>query len=203
MQKKRVILQGGGEHARVVLDALLATDTEVLALFDPKYSGELFGIPQLGKYDPGFEPEAKAIVAIGDNALRKQVAGHTNHKFTMVIHPTVIVSRFCQIGEGSMLLHGAIVQARSKVGMHVIINTGARIDHDCELADYVHIAPGCTLCGTVKVGEGTLVGAGSVILPGIKIGNWSVIGAGSVVTRNVPDGVVVAGNPARQFRQVK
>jgi len=203
MRKEKVILQGGGEHARVVLDTLLATDAEVLALFDPKYSGELFGVPQLGVYDPGFTPEAKAVVAIGDNTLRKQVAGHTRHKFTVVIHPTTVVSRFCQIGEGSMLLQGAIVQARSKVGKHVIINTGARIDHDCELADYVHIAPGCTLCGTVKVGEGTLVGAGSVILPGIKIGDWSVIGAGSVVTRNVPDGVVVAGNPARQLRQVK
>jgi sugar O-acyltransferase (sialic acid O-acetyltransferase NeuD family) len=203
MQNEKVILQGGGEHARVVLDTLLATGAEVLALFDPKYSGELFGIPQLGKYDPGFTPEAKAVVAIGDNALRREVARQTCHAFTVVIHPTAVASRFCQIGEGSMLLHGVIVQARVQVGKHVIINTGACIDHDCSLADYVHIAPGCTLCGTVQVGEGTLVGAGSVILPGIKIGNWSVIGAGSVVTRNVPDGVVVAGNPARLFRQVK
>ena len=72
--KDKVILQGGGEHARVVLDCLLSMGFEVKGLFDPKYSDELFGVKQLGAYDPAFETDAKAIVAIGDNGLRKKVA---------------------------------------------------------------------------------------------------------------------------------
>ncbi|QOI97877.1 MAG: acetyltransferase [Flammeovirgaceae bacterium] len=197
MAEKKIILQGGGEHARVVLDALLSDKSEVLALFDPKYNGHLFGIPQLGKYDPGFETDALVIVAIGNNKIRKEVAAKTKHNFARLIHSTAIVSPFAEIGNGSMVLHGVIIQAQTRIGNHVIVNTGARVDHDCLIDNYVHLAPGCVLCGTVQVGEGTLVGAGSTVLPGIKIGSWSVIGAGSVVTKNIPDGVVVAGNPAK------
>jgi sugar O-acyltransferase (sialic acid O-acetyltransferase NeuD family) len=196
----KIILQGGGEHARVVLDCLLAAKANVIALFDPKYSDQLFGVPQRGVYDASFEPEALAIVAIGNNALRKKVAGLTKHKFTSTVHPTAILSSFVEYGKGCMILHGSIIQARTIIGDHVIVNTGAKVDHDCEIGDYVHIAPGAVLCGTVKVGEGTLIGAGSTILPGVKIGKWSTIGAGSVIIEDVPDRAVVAGNPGRVLR---
>lgn len=199
---EKVILQGGGEHARVVLDALLSDQVQVAGLFDPKYTGNLFGIPQLGKYDPGFEPDARAIVAIGNNKLRKEVVEKTKHDFTRVIQSTAIVSPFSEIGNGTMVLHGVILQAQTRIGNHVILNTGVRVDHDCNVADYAHLAPGCVLCGTVQVGEGTLVGAGSIVLPGIKVGAWAVVGAGSVVTKDVPDGVVVAGNPAKILKKV-
>ena len=69
-----VILHGGGEHARVVLDCLLASGCTVPGLFDPKYDGFLMGVPQRGAYNPQMEKQAKAIVAIGDNALRKEAA---------------------------------------------------------------------------------------------------------------------------------
>jgi sugar O-acyltransferase (sialic acid O-acetyltransferase NeuD family) len=197
----KIILQGGGEHARVVLDCLLDNGSNVVGIFDPKYNGTLFGVKQMGAYQPNYEPDAKAIVAIGDNALRKKVVGLTRHTFTNAIHSSALLSRFVSIGEGCMILHRTIVQAQTKIGSHVIINTGARIDHDCMIEDYVHIAPGVTLCGTVHVGEGTLIGAGATIIPGIKIGRWAVIGAGSVVIKDVPEHAVVVGNPTRIIRQ--
>lgn len=197
LKNQPMILQGGGEHARVVLDSLLAVGADVKALFDPKYEGHLFGVPQRGVYDPGFEPAARAVVAIGNNATRQKVVALTRHGFVVVVHPSVVVSPFAKVGEGSMLLHGAIVQAQTVIGRHVIVNTGATIDHDCVLGDFVHIAPGAVLCGTVQVGEGALVGAGAVVLPGKTIGRWSVVGAGAVVTHDVPDFVTVVGNPAR------
>lgn len=193
----KIILQGGGEHARVVLDCLLSLGHDVKALFDPKYNDELFGVKQLGEYDPAFEPGAKAIAAIGNNALRKRVVAGTKHDFTSCIHASAILSSRSNYGSGCMILHGAIVQVGTKIGSHVIINTGAKVDHDCVIENYVHVAPGATLCGTVNVGEGTLVGAGAVILPGRKIGKWSVIGAGAVVTTDVLDNTVVVGNPAK------
>ena len=79
-------MQGGGEHAKVVLDCLLSQGVEVIALFDPKYTGELFGVPQRGVYDPAFAPDARAIIAIGNNALRKKVTSITRHAFTNAIH---------------------------------------------------------------------------------------------------------------------
>lgn len=197
MEVTRYILQGGGEHARVVLDSLLASGTEVLALFDPKYNDELFGVPQKGTYDPAFAPDALAIVAIGDNRTRKKVVLETRHPFGKVVHPSAIVSPFASLQEGCMILQGAIVQARASVGKHVIVNTGAQVDHDCVIGNFVHIGPGSCLSGCVEVGEGAFIGAGSVVIPGKKIGPWSTVGAGAVVIHDVPPNTTVVGNPAR------
>ncbi len=197
MTQERIILQGGGEHARVVVDSLLESGHDVLAVFDPKYSGDLFGVPQKGTYQPDYEPQAKAIIAIGDNRVRKKVALRTAHAFTNAIHRTATLSPRCSIGTGNMILHGAIVQAQTRIGNHTIVNTGAQIDHDCIIGDFVHIAPGSVICGTVTIGEGTFVGAGAVVIPGKKIGAWATIGAGAVVISDVPDYAVVVGNPGR------
>jgi sugar O-acyltransferase (sialic acid O-acetyltransferase NeuD family) len=199
----KVILQGGGEHARVVLDCLLSGKIEVCALFDPKYSGSLFGIPQLGAYDPSFEPEAKAIVAIGDNALRKAVVSRTRHHFTNAVHESVLMSSFATIGMGNMILQRAVIQAQTKIGNHCIINTNAQVDHDCVIDDYVHLAPGVILCGCVTIGEGAFLGAGAVVIPGKKIGAWATVGAGAVVLHDVPDYAIAVGNPATIVRYNK
>ena len=198
---KQFVLQGGGGHARVVLDALLACGIKVLCIFDPQHSGTLMGIPYAGSYRPDFEPDAAVIVAIGDNRMRKQVVNKTRHAFGVVVHPSAVFSAHSRIAEGTMVLHGAIIQACTQIGKHVIVNTGARIDHDCRIGDFAHIAPGSVLCGQVEVGEGALIGAGSTVLPGVKIGAWSVIGAGSVVTTHVPEETTVAGNPARILKK--
>lgn len=197
METSDVILHGGGEHARVVLDCLLSNGVHVAALFDPKYSGSLMGIQQRGTYDPNFHPHAKAIVSIGSNAVRKKAVSVTKHTFTNAVHNSALISRSVVIGVGNMILHGAIVQAFATLGNHVIVNTRAQIDHDCVLGDFTHVAPGCILCGTVEVGEGTLIGAGAVVLPGRKIGKWATIGAGAVITKDVADFSVVVGNPGR------
>jgi sugar O-acyltransferase (sialic acid O-acetyltransferase NeuD family) len=200
--RDKIILQGGGEHARVVLDTLLETKAQVVGLFDPKYSGELMGIPQLGVYRPEFEPAALTVVAIGDNSVRKKVADNTKHAFTNVIHPSAMISPFAKQGVGNMILHGVIVQAHTQLANHIIVNTGVQIDHDCVIGDYVHLAPGVVICGTVQIDTGAFVGAGTVIIPGKKIGKWSIIGAGSVVIRDIPDYCVAVGNPARVIKQL-
>lgn len=198
---KKIILQGGGEHARVVLDCLLTSGQPVVGLFDPKYQGELMGIPQRGEYNPKLETEAHAIVAIGDNQTRKRVAQLTQHPFTNAIHTSCIISSTIIMGVGNMILHGSIIQAQTKVGNHTIVNTGAQVDHDCIIGDFVHLAPGCILCGTVEIGEGAFIGAGTVVLPGKKIGAWATVGAGSVVVNDIPDYAVAFGNPASVTRK--
>jgi sugar O-acyltransferase (sialic acid O-acetyltransferase NeuD family) len=200
--REKIILQGGGDHARVVLDCLLDQDMQVIALFDPKYAGDLFGVPQRGKYDPEFSPDAKAVIAIGDNQIRKTVAELSAHAFTTAVHRSALVSKFSSIGEGSMILHRAVVQAKARVGKHVIINTAAQVDHDCVIEDYVHIAPGAILCGTVTIGEGSFIGAGAVVIPGIQIGKWATVGAGAVVINDLPDFALAVGNPAKVIKHV-
>lgn len=200
---EKIIIQGGGGHAKVVIDALFDQGKIIDSVFDPKFeNGNLMGVPLRGKYKPDYLQEALCIVAIGDNKMRKKVVGETKHSFTSVIHPRAMVSLYAKLGTGCMVLHGSIIQASSKIGDHVIINTAASVDHDCVVGDYVHIAPRAGLCGDAQVGEGTLIGAGAVILPGIKIGSWCVIGAGAVVTKNIGNKCIVFGNPGRIIRHV-
>jgi sugar O-acyltransferase (sialic acid O-acetyltransferase NeuD family) len=203
MVTNKIILQGGGEHARVVLDCLLAANAMVLGIFDPKYTGDLFGVAQRGIYNPEFEPHARAIVAIGDNEVRKSVVSKTTHTFTNAIHPSVIISPFANFGTGNMFLHRVTIQAQASIGNHVILNTGTIVDHDCTVGDFAHLAPGVILCGTVKVGEGAFIGAGATVIPGKKIGAWSVIGAGSVVIDDIPDYALAVGKPARVIKNLK
>jgi sugar O-acyltransferase (sialic acid O-acetyltransferase NeuD family) len=200
MAMTKIILHGGGGHATVVLDLLLSHGIIVPALVDAKYTGDLYGVPRMKEYDPSFEPDAYAIVAIGDNTIRKRVAESTKHRFANAIHNSAIISAKVSMGLGNMILHGAIIQAQTRVGNHVIINTGAQVDHDCVIEDYVHIAPRVVLCGTVNIGTGTLVGAGATVIPGKKIGKWAMVGAGSVVTKDIPDYAVAVGNPARVIK---
>jgi sugar O-acyltransferase (sialic acid O-acetyltransferase NeuD family) len=196
----KIILQGGGDHARVVLDCLLEAGEIVSGIFDPRQSGELFGVPQLGPYRSDFEPSSGCIIAIGDNSIRKKVSFDTKHSFINVIHPTSVISPRAEIGTGNMILHRAIIQAGARVGNHVIINTGAQVDHDCVIGDFVHLAPGVILCGTVSVGEGSFIGAGAIVIPGKTIGRWATVGAGTIVRQDVPDFAVVVGNPGRVIR---
>ncbi len=193
----KYILQGAGGHAAVVLECLIEMKIEVAGIFDPNASGNIFEIPIFGKYDASVEKDSLAIIAIGDNFLRKKVAISTKHKFGNAVHPSSQVSRFSNTGVGNMILNNSIVQARTEVGDHVILNTASQVDHDCTIENFVHIAPGAVLCGNVKIGEGSLIGAGSVILPGVNIGKWCTIAAGSVVFKDVPDNAVVIGNPSR------
>ena len=197
---KKVILQGGGGHAKVVIDCLFAEGREVVAVFDQKGKGPLFGIDRFEKYNGDMFRDAGLVIAIGDNTVRKKIASEVSHDFANAIHPSAIVSSFSKIGTGNMILHRVVVQAGSIIGNHVILNTGSQIDHDGSIGDFVHVAPRAVLCGNVTVEEGTLIGAGAIVLPGVKIGKWAVIGAGAVVRANVADHCVVAGVPARVIR---
>lgn len=97
-------------------------------------------------------------------------------------------------------MQGAIIQSDAKIGKHCIVNTGASIDHECEIEDYVHISPHVTLYGNVLVGKGAWIEAGATVIPGIRIGEWSVVAAGATVIHNVPHSATVEGIPAMPLK---
>lgn len=199
--KNGVLLYGAGGHARVLVSSLNALNLSSVAVFDDDPTKQsVQGVPVVGLYTPDFQPELPMLLAVGDNAIRAQLAQVVMHSFGTLIHPSAMVDSSVALGTGTVVVHRAVVQANAQLGQHVIVNTGSSVDHDCVLDDFVQVAPGAILCGNVRVGEGTLIAAGAVVVPGITIGRWVTVGAGAVVTRNIPDGAVVWGNPTRVIR---
>ena len=195
-------LIGAGGHAKVVRDILdaccipfsgVVTDNlKEVAFMEKKILHSMDGVDE-------------AIICVGNNRTRKKLAEELSQQgvtFGMGIHPSVIMSKYASVDEGTVIMQGVVIQSCAKIGKHCIVNTSASIDHDNVLGDFVHISPHATLCGEVEVGEGTWIGAGTVVKQCVKIGKWSVIGAGSVVVHDIPDGVLAYGNPCKVIRKL-
>lgn len=208
---ERIFVYGAGGHAKVVIDIIEREGRYEVAFLvddDPALKGsEVYGYPVIGGKEalPARREEVcGGIVAIGSNSARMKVAEWlTDNTFRLVtaVHPSAQLARGVTVGQGSVIMAGAVINPDTQISDNVIINTRASIDHDCQVGDGVHIAPGAVLCGTVSVGEGSFVCAGATIAPNLKIGEHAIIGAGSTVIRDVPDGVTVVGSPARIIRQ--
>ena len=193
-----MVFYGASGHAKVVIEAWLASGGTVTAICDDNESiKSLLSYPVSGKYDVSRFPQADVFISIGSNRIRQKLAATISCSFGTVIHPSAVISRTCNIGAGTVIMAGVVINADTAVGRHVIVNTSASVDHDCEIGDFAHISPNATLCGGVTIGEGTQVGAGATVIPNVTIGRWAVIGAGSVVTRDVPDHALVIGVPGR------
>lgn len=115
-----------------------------------------------------------------------------------LIDPNAIIARSVRIGDGSFINAGVVIGAVSIIGSGVLVNRAASLGHHVILGDNVSIGPGATLAGNIHVGSGSMIGAGATILPDIRVGNNALVAAGSVVRKHVPDGVLVAGNPAQE-----
>ncbi len=196
-----IYLYGASGHGKSILDTLLEDKKTFGGWFDDipnRKIGKLISAP----FPYGFVFEKDhLIISIGDNENRKKVVEklELNKKpnYSKATHPRSILSKSVTIGEGTVVMAGAIINIDTIIGKHGIINTNASIDHDCQIGDFVHIAPGSTLCGGISIGSGTLVGAGATIIPNIKIGKGVIIGAGTVVISDIPDYSKVVGNPGR------
>ena len=111
--------------------------------------------------------------------------------FPVVKSPSSYLSNHASIGEGAILMHSCMVNARVEVGANCIINSQALIEHDVKIADHCHISTGAKLNGSVRIGRGTFVGSGSIIKQGINVGAQVVIGAGQLILEDIPDKMII------------
>lgn len=186
---------GAGGHGKVVAEIAELQGERIDSFIDENES-----IKRLWQYPVNSTfPKSiiRAVIAIGDNRSRKEISSVFKAQYVCLFHPFSQISSRAILGEGTVVVGGALINADAQIGKHVIINTNSSVGHDVYIEDFVHIAPNVALAGHVQIGEGTFVGMGASVLPGVRIGKWCTIGAGSVVLENVPDGAVVAGNPAK------
>lgn len=204
-----VVIIGAGGHGRVVADILaLARQHRVVGFLDADESlvGTKVGdLPVLGgtnllarlKRD---QRVRGAIVAIGDNRVRARYAEEVlaaGLELVSAVHPSAVVAPSARVGAGSVIAAGAVVCVAATLGSNCIVNTAAVVDHECDVAEGVHVCPGALLAGRVKVGERAFIGLGARVIQCLSVGADAVVGAGAVVLRDVPAGARVAGVPAR------
>jgi UDP-perosamine 4-acetyltransferase len=206
---KPIVVLGGGGHARVVIDSLLACGATIEGLVDPALVAGTDGVlgvrvlggdEALGGRDPASVLLANGIGSVQSTERRRARFEHfraLGFQFAHVIHPAATLARDVERAEGVQVMAGAVVQSGASLGRNTLVNTRASLDHECRIGDHVHVAPGATLSGGVAVGEGSHVGTGAVVIQGVRIGRHCVIGAGAVVLKDVPDGATLVTPQSR------
>jgi len=214
--KEKIILIGGGGHAKVIISIIKKMDEfRIIGYTDPDNRGDILGVEYLGIDDLLQEvirdhPSAAAAAVVGVGMLKSSDARKRKHLFNLagslglklpsIISPDAVVNEDVKIGDGTIVMDGAVVNSGSAIGAGVILNTNCSVDHDCKISSFAHIAPGATLSGGVTVGENVLVGAGATVIEYKSIADNVIIGAGSVVVEDIPVPGIYTGIPAKTMK---
>jgi sugar O-acyltransferase (sialic acid O-acetyltransferase NeuD family) len=209
-----LVLLGAGGLARETAEAAGSGDGQLWRLVGylddaPALAGtQVAGLPVLGPTsaagtlpgDPGF---VATVASHADPLRRRRLVerlGLADRRWATVVHPFAQLGRSTRIGPGCVVLATCVATADVQLGRHVVMMPGCILTHDDVVADYATLASGVTLSGGVRVGTDAYLGAGATVREGVRIGVGAVVGMGAVVTRDVPDGQVWAGVPARYLR---
>ena len=204
--KDKLLIIGAGGHGKVVADIALKMDRwkEIAFLDDNEDIKTSMGIEVIGKSADMYRyiKDYDIFVAIGTNEMRKIIQEKLEIRganIPVLIHPEAVIGREVEIGVGTVIMAGVVVNCCTTIGKGCIINTGATIDHDNLIEDYVHISPGVHTAGAVRIGKGTWLGIGSIVSNNITITSGCTIGAGAVVVRDIDKSGTYVGVPARRI----
>ncbi|MDE6321789.1 MAG: acetyltransferase [Muribaculaceae bacterium] len=202
-----LILLGGGGHCKSVIEICRQLNRHVMGILDPIYpqAEPVLGVPVIGNDDDisKYVDHCDFIITVGaiENpttriSLFNRILTH-NGRFTTLIAPSATVASSATIGEGSVVLSGACVNADAQIGRNVIINTLSAVEHDSVVEDHCHISTGAMVNGDCHIGRATFIGSNATTINGITVGANVIIGAGSTVITNIYTPGVYVGSPAR------
>jgi acetyltransferase-like isoleucine patch superfamily enzyme len=190
----KLAIFGYGGHAREVASYI---DDCITFFVDDQYA--IGPLKPLSIFDP---TEYKIIVAIGNSVGRNKIISHfpKETKFITYIHPTALIGKDVEIGEGSYIGPYSILTTNIKIGKHAIINRGNQIGHDCVIGDYFSAMPGAIVSGDVNIGNKVYIGTNASIIQKKFICSDVIIGAGATVTKNINISGTYTGVPAKKIK---
>lgn len=206
-------IYGSGGLGREVLElakqinAVSNRWSKIIFIDDVKPEGiynntEMYPFERINKlYD---KEEIEISISMGEPAFRDSIAQRVIEKgYTLatLIHPSVYVSESTRIGSGTIICMGSFVSCDVAIGENVLIQPHASLGHDCQISNHAVLSSFVSLSGECSVGERTYIGMSVPVKEAIKIGRDSIIGMGSVVLRDIQDGVIALGNPARPMKE--
>lgn len=205
--KRPLILIGGGGHCKSVIEVAESAGYEIKGILDmPDEVGKevLPGHKVMGTDDdmPQYVDKAEFVITVGfikNPALRIKLYNKVKAaggRLATIIASTAHVSKYAELGEGTVIMHHAFVNAGAKIGDNCIINTFVNIEHDAEVGNQCHISTGTMVNGECKIGENCFIGSQSVCANCIDIASDIIVGAGSVVRKSIRVKGIYAGNPA-------
>lgn len=211
---KDLLIIGAGGFGREVawlVDRINAVNPQwnLLGFIDdnPDMQGkELNGYNVVGTSgDIGKFPDAYLVCAVGSSKVRKKIvegikSANPGRKFAVLIDPSVEMSDYVEIGDGSIICAHTIITVNIKIGENVIMNLNCTVGHDAVIGDYVTLYPDANVSGITTVGECTELGTGMQVIQGKTIGSGTIVGAGAVVIRDIPDNCTAVGNPAKPIK---
>lgn len=202
---KKLVIIGASGHGKVVADIAVKNGyKDIVFLDDNETVKECGGYPVMGKSADSEKYGCEVFVAIGNAAIRQQIQEQleaSGIKIPTFIHPSAVIAEDVLIGAGTVVMAGAVINPGSTVGRGCILNTCSSVDHDCRVADFVHVSVGAHLAGTVTIGERTWIGIGSVVSNNLQITHDCMIGAGAVVVKNILEIGTYKGVPAKMSKE--
>ena len=197
MQKK-IILIGGGGHCKSCIDVIEQQGKyQIDGIVDlpEKRNQSVLGYPVLGSDDDLLElikSYPYVLITIGQIKSPNRrielfnILKGIGAKFPVIQSQLAYVSPHASIGEGTIIMHHALINAGARVGRNCIINTKALVEHDAVIEDHCHISTGSVVNGGVKIGSGSFFGSNAVCKEYIEIGENAVIGCGAIIVKNIP-----------------
>lgn len=208
MPEKQILLIGGGGHCRSCIDVIEAAGIFKIAgiIEQPGKDRDvsILGYPVLGS-DHDLEHLRKtyeyALITIGQMGSARVRQGRFDelkkwgYFLPVIISPLAHVSNHARIGEGTIVMHQAIVNAGARIGKNCILNTRSLVDHDAKIDDHTHISTGAVLNGEVTIGAGSFVGSNATIVQGTKLPDRYFFKAASLVVNEKN------GQPVKENKQ--
>jgi sugar O-acyltransferase (sialic acid O-acetyltransferase NeuD family) len=206
-----IILIGGGGHCISCIDVIEQTGKyNILGILDvsEKVGQKVLNYPIIGtdqNINQYINESQNFLITVGQirsSDPRRKIYNNiiqAGGKLPVIISPIASVSKYASIADGTIIMHHALVNASSKIGICCIINSKALIEHEAIIGDFCHISTASVINGQANIGERCFIGSNTVVANNTDVIADTIIAAGSQVLKNIEIPGTYIGHPLRKI----